>query len=61
MACGNILAKSLILNAGALMAGLVVGAKVPVVLNSRGSSAAEKVLSLALAAVSAENREGGAL
>lgn len=43
------------------MAGLVVGAKVPVVLNSRGSSAAEKVLSLALAAVSAENREGGAL
>lgn len=52
MACGNILSKSLILNAGALMAGLVVGAKIPVVLNSRGSSAQEKVLSLALAAVS---------
>lgn len=52
MACGNILAKSWIITAGATMAGLVVGAKVPVVLTSRGSSAEEKLLSLALAAIS---------
>ncbi len=52
MACGNILAKSWILTAGADMAGLVVGAKVPVVLNSRGSSAQEKLYSMALAAIS---------
>lgn len=52
MACGNILAKSWILTAGADMAGLIVGAKVPVVLNSRGSSAQEKLYSMALAAIS---------
>ncbi len=51
MACGNILAKSWILTAGADMAGLIVGAKVPVVLNSRGSSATEKLYSMALAAI----------
>ncbi|MFV0496979.1 MAG: phosphate acyltransferase [Candidatus Fimivivens sp.] len=52
MACGNILAKSWILTVGADMAGLIVGAKVPVVLNSRGSSAQEKLYSTALAAIS---------
>lgn len=52
MACGNILAKSWILTAGADMAGLIAGAKVPVVLNSRGSSAQEKLYSMALAAIS---------
>ena len=31
------------------MAGIVVGAKVPIVLTSRGSSAEEKYLSIALA------------
>ncbi len=51
MACGNILAKSWILTAGADMAGLIVGAKAPVVLNSRGSSATEKLYSMALAAI----------
>lgn len=51
MACGNILAKSWILTAGADMAGLVVGAKAPVVLNSRGSSSTEKLYSMALAAI----------
>ncbi len=59
MACGNILSKALILNAGAQMAGLVVGARVPVVLNSRGSSAREKMLSLALAAVSTFDSQEG--
>lgn len=51
MACGNILAKSWILTAGADMAGLIIGAKVPVILNSRGSSATEKLYSMALAAI----------
>lgn len=51
MACGNILGKSWVVTAGAAMAGLIVGAKVPVVLNSRGSSSVEKLYSMALAAI----------
>lgn len=51
MTCGNILAKSWVVTAGAAMAGLIVGAKVPVVLNSRGSTSAEKLYSMALAAI----------
>lgn len=47
---GNILGKSLVYSAGAKMAGFVVGAKVPIVLTSRGSSAEEKYLSLVLSA-----------
>jgi phosphate butyryltransferase len=47
---GNILGKSLVYSGGAKMAGFIVGAKVPVVLTSRGSSAEEKYLSLALSA-----------
>lgn len=47
---GNILGKALIHSANAKMAGLIVGAKVPIVLTSRGSSAEEKYLSIALAA-----------
>ena len=35
---GNILGKSLIYSAGAKMAGFIVGAKVPIVLTSRGST-----------------------
>ncbi|NMB27865.1 MAG: phosphate butyryltransferase, partial [Tissierellia bacterium] len=49
---GNILGKSLIYSANAKMAGIIVGAKAPIVLTSRGSSAEEKFLSLALAALS---------
>lgn len=49
---GNILGKSLIYSAGGKMAGIIVGAKVPIVLTSRGASAEEKFLSLALAALS---------
>lgn len=52
MTTGNILGKALILSAGARMAGLVVGAKVPIVLNSRGSSMDEKLNALMLAAFS---------
>jgi phosphate butyryltransferase len=47
---GNILGKSLVYSSGAKMAGFVVGAKVPIVLTSRGSSAEEKYLSLVLSA-----------
>jgi phosphate butyryltransferase len=47
---GNILGKSLIYSAGAKMAGFIVGAKVPIVLTSRGSTSEEKYLSLVLSA-----------
>ena len=50
MTAGNILGKALVYSAGAKMAGLIVGAKVPIVLTSRGASAEEKYLSLVLAA-----------
>jgi phosphate butyryltransferase len=48
--CGNILGKCLVYSAGAKMAGFIVGAKVPIVLTSRGSSSEEKYLSLVLSA-----------
>jgi phosphate butyryltransferase len=51
MAAGNILSKALIYNGGAKMAGIVVGAKTPIVLSSRGATAEEKYLSLALSTV----------
>ena len=51
IAAGNIMSKSLIYSANARMAGMVIGAKVPIVLTSRGASAEEKFLSLALAAL----------
>jgi phosphate butyryltransferase len=47
---GNILSKALAYSAGAKLAGYIVGAKVPIVLTSRGASSEEKYLSLALAA-----------
>lgn len=47
---GNILGKTLIYSAQAKMAGIIIGAKVPIVLTSRGASAEEKYLSLAIAA-----------
>lgn len=47
---GNVLGKCLVHSAKAKMAGFIVGAKVPVVLTSRASSAEEKYLSLALSA-----------
>lgn len=46
---GNILGKTLVEMAGAKMAGLILGAKCPIVLTSRGSSAEEKYNSLILA------------
>ncbi|MGL5439103.1 MAG: bifunctional enoyl-CoA hydratase/phosphate acetyltransferase [Filifactoraceae bacterium] len=50
MATGNIVSKALIYSAGATMAGIVVGAKVPIVLTSRGATTEEKYLSIVLSA-----------
>ena len=47
---GNILSKALMYSAGAKMAGFIVGAKVPIVLTSRGATSEEKYLSLVLSA-----------
>ncbi|SHN53206.1 bifunctional enoyl-CoA hydratase/phosphate acetyltransferase [Desulfitobacterium chlororespirans] len=47
---GNILGKCLLCSAQAKMAGFIVGARVPVVVTSRGSTAEEKYLSIVLAA-----------
>lgn len=48
---GNIMGKCWTVSCRAVMAGIVVGCRVPIVLTSRGSSAEEKYLSLALAAL----------
>lgn len=51
MSAGNMAHKAMILCGGTKMAGVVVGAKVPVVLTSRGASEEEKFVSLALASL----------
>lgn len=51
LSAGNILGKSLVYAAGGRMAGFIVGAKCPIVLTSRSSSAEEKFLSIALSAL----------
>ncbi len=51
---GNIVAKGLLYFAHARMAGLVVGARVPIVISSRADSAETRYLSLAMAAVLAK-------
>jgi phosphate butyryltransferase len=48
---GNIVAKGLLYFAHARMAGLVVGAKVPIIINSRADTAETRYLSLAMAVV----------
>jgi phosphate butyryltransferase len=48
---GNIVAKGLLYFANARMAGLVVGARVPIVISSRADNADTRYLSLAMAAV----------
>lgn len=50
IAVGNILGKALVYSAHGKMAGIVVGAKVPIALSSRGATAEEKFLSIALCA-----------
>ncbi len=53
MTSGNLLGKCWIVTAGAVMGGIIVGAKAPIVMTSRGSSAEEKYFSIALAALTA--------
>lgn len=50
---GNIMGKMLSCTCKAKLAGFVVGAKCPIVLTSRGSSAEEKFLSIAVSAAAA--------
>lgn len=52
---GNILGKALMFSAGAKMAGMILGAKVPIVLTSRGSSSEEKFLSIVISASACKN------
>lgn len=52
---GNIFGKAITYYAHGTMAGIVLGAKVPLVLNSRSDSAKAKLASIALAVVAASN------
>ena len=55
---GNIMGKMLTVTCGAKMAGFIVGARCPIVMVSRGSSAEEKYLSIAVAtAVAAQEKK----
>ncbi|MBP5750434.1 MAG: phosphate butyryltransferase [Firmicutes bacterium] len=47
---GNLLVKSLMCTANAVLAGLVIGASVPVILTSRSAPVVDKSLSIAIAA-----------
>lgn len=48
---GNVLGKSLVEAAKGKMAGFIAGAKVPIILTSRGSTDFEKIASMALCAI----------
>jgi phosphate butyryltransferase len=50
MTAGNLVAKTFMFAAKGMMAGLIVGAKIPIVLVSRGATAEEKYWSLVFAA-----------
>ncbi len=54
---GNIMGKMLTCTCGAKLAGIIVGAKCPIVLTSRGSSAEEKLLSILLSAAASIGKE----
>jgi phosphotransacetylase len=56
---GNILAKQLSFLANADSAGLVLGAKVPVILTSRADSVRSRIASCAVAMLAAHARRGG--
>ena len=57
---GNMLAKSLSFLAGADAAGIVLGARVPIILTSRADSATTRLASCAVAALVAGARRGNA-
>lgn len=48
---GNVLGKALVYSANAKMAGVILGAKVPIILTSRGSSFEEKYYSILLSGI----------
>ena len=54
---GNMLAKQLSFLAGAEAAGVVLGARVPIILTSRADSASSRLASCALAVLMARNIE----
>ena len=54
MAAGNFIGKSWVIQGGGRMTGLVVGAKAPIVLTSRGSGADEKFYSIVFAAAASK-------
>jgi len=56
---GNILAKDLEYLAGALLAGIVIGAQVPIILTSRADPPEARLASTALALIMYHRREGG--
>ncbi|HZG30915.1 MAG TPA: bifunctional enoyl-CoA hydratase/phosphate acetyltransferase [Ensifer sp.] len=56
---GNMLAKQLIFLGGADAAGIVLGARVPVMLTSRADSVRARMLSCAIAVLMAEGRKRG--
>lgn len=49
---GNVLGKSMVYFAGATMAGILLGAQVPIVLTSRNDTPRSKLMALAMAALS---------
>ena len=51
---GNIMGKMYAISCGGKMAGFIVGAKCPIVMTSRGSTAEEKYLSIVVSAAAAE-------
>jgi len=55
---GNILFKQLVLLSGAHMAGIVMGAQVPIILTSRASSSIARKASCALALLTVRERKG---
>ena len=57
ISAGNIMSKALILHAGAKMSGIVLGASVPLVLNSRSASAEEKYYAIVLSVASTLHKQ----
>ncbi|WP_179295554.1 phosphate acyltransferase [Bacillus sp. FJAT-45350] len=53
---GNILGKAITYYAGGTMAGIVLGARVPLILNSRSDSSLAKLASIALATTAVSNQ-----
>lgn len=52
ISAGNLLSKAIIYHGGAKMSGIILGAKVPLVLNSRSASAEEKFYAICLSVAS---------